>query len=193
MPAVREGDGRLRDHPAQVLARGQPRGADPPPREPHRRPAQGLEAVGHGPEVLQPLVRLLPRPRRHVRAPPTPPGRPGTSRTPTTRSAAGSTSSPTCSTRSPTSRSRPADVTLPKRQKAPVSTRSRTCRCATSRRHSDFGRRGARPTLTFPSPCNSGAAVGTPRTRWRILLSRGQASVADPGVRRWPGPWNKPL
>ena len=28
--------------------------------EPHRRPPQDLEAVGHGPQVLQPLVRLLP-------------------------------------------------------------------------------------------------------------------------------------
>ena len=55
----REGDGRLRHHPDQVLARGQPRRADPAAREPDRRPAQDLEAVGHGPEVLQPLVRLL--------------------------------------------------------------------------------------------------------------------------------------
>ena len=38
----------------------------PSPRESDRRPAQGLEAVGHGPEVLQPLVRLLACPRRHV-------------------------------------------------------------------------------------------------------------------------------
>ncbi len=43
------------------------RGADPAAREPHRRPAQDLEAVGHGPEVLQPLVRLLPGPGRDVR------------------------------------------------------------------------------------------------------------------------------
>ena len=41
----REGDGRQRDHPAQVLARGQRRRADPPAREPDRRPAQDLEAV----------------------------------------------------------------------------------------------------------------------------------------------------
>ena len=46
----RAGDGRLRDHPAQVLARGQRRRADPPPGEPDRRPAQGLEALGHGPK-----------------------------------------------------------------------------------------------------------------------------------------------
>ena len=63
--------------------------ADPPTGGPHQRPAQDLEALGHGPEVLQPLVRLLSGPRRHAPAPPTPPGRPGTSRTPTTRSAAG--------------------------------------------------------------------------------------------------------
>ena len=31
------------------------------------RPAEDLEAVGHGPEVLQPLVRLLPGPGRDVR------------------------------------------------------------------------------------------------------------------------------
>ena len=67
----------------------EPGRADPPAREPHRRPAQDLEAVGHGPEVLQPLVRLLPRPRRDVRGHRHRRGRRGTSRTPTTRSAAG--------------------------------------------------------------------------------------------------------
>ena len=41
-------------------------GADPPPAEPHRRPAQGLEALTDGPEVVQPLVRLRTGPRRHV-------------------------------------------------------------------------------------------------------------------------------
>ena len=41
----REGDGRLRDHAAQVLAGGQPRRADPAAGEPHQRPAQDLEAV----------------------------------------------------------------------------------------------------------------------------------------------------
>ena len=89
VPAVREGDGRLRHHPDQVLARGRPRRADQAAGEPDRRPAQDLEALGHGPAVLQPLVRLLPGPRRHVRGRPTPPGRHGLSRTPTTRSGAG--------------------------------------------------------------------------------------------------------
>ena len=37
------------DHPAQVLARGRRGRADPPAAEPGRRPAQDLEAVGHGP------------------------------------------------------------------------------------------------------------------------------------------------
>ncbi len=59
-------DGRVRHHPGQVLARSQPRRADPPAREPHPRPAQDLEALGHGPQVLQPLVGLRARPRRHV-------------------------------------------------------------------------------------------------------------------------------
>src|SRR6185436_12527151 len=63
----REGDGRRRDHPDQVLPQRQPRRADPAAREPDRRPAQGLEALAHGPEVLQPPLRLPPRPRRDVR------------------------------------------------------------------------------------------------------------------------------
>ena len=52
-PARREGDGRVGDPPAQVLARGEPRRADPAAREPHRRPAQDLEADRHGPQVVQ--------------------------------------------------------------------------------------------------------------------------------------------
>ena len=43
-----------------------------------RRRAQDLEALAHGPQVLQPLVRLLARARRDVRQRPTPPGRRGT-------------------------------------------------------------------------------------------------------------------
>ncbi len=35
--------------------------------EPHRRSAKDLEAVRHGPQVVQPLVRLLAGPRQHVR------------------------------------------------------------------------------------------------------------------------------
>ena len=42
----REGDGRRRDHAAEVLARGQRRGADPAAGEPDQRPAEDLEAVG---------------------------------------------------------------------------------------------------------------------------------------------------
>ena len=41
--------------------------ADPAAAEPHRRSPEDLEAVGHGPQVLQPVVRLRPCPRRHVR------------------------------------------------------------------------------------------------------------------------------
>ena len=66
-PGRRAGDDPLGDPAHQVLAGGQPRRADPAAREPHRRPTQDLEAVGHGPEVVQPVVRLLAGPRRHVR------------------------------------------------------------------------------------------------------------------------------
>ena len=51
----------------QVLAGGEPRGADAPARGAHRRRPQDLEALADGPEVLQPLVRLLARARRDVR------------------------------------------------------------------------------------------------------------------------------
>ena len=77
-----------------------------------------------GPEVLQPPLRLLPGPRRHVRRHQHRSGRRGTSWTTTTRSAAGSTSSPTCSARSRTSRSRPPDVKMPK-PPSPAGTSSR--------------------------------------------------------------------
>ena len=60
-------DDPLRHHLDQVLAGGQPGRADPAAEGSDERSAQDLEAVGHGPAVLQPLVRLLPRPRRHVR------------------------------------------------------------------------------------------------------------------------------
>ena len=137
VPGGREGDGRLRDHPDQVLARGQPRRADPAAREPDRRPAQDLEALRHGPEVLQPVVRLLAGPRRHVRRDRHRRGRRGSSRTPTTRSAAGSTSSPTCSASIPYE-----PLALPRGQAArsgrrPATTSSPISRCATSRRGSE--------------------------------------------------------
>ena len=56
VPGCREGHDRFRDPAAEVLARGQRRRADPAAGEPHQRPAEDLEAVGHGLEVLQPLV-----------------------------------------------------------------------------------------------------------------------------------------
>ena len=58
----REGDGRLGDHPGQVLAQRQRRRAGSTAREQDRRPSQDLEAVAHRPEVLQPPLRLLPGP-----------------------------------------------------------------------------------------------------------------------------------
>ena len=54
-------------HPHQVLARGERGGADPAARRAHRRRAQDLEALADGPQVLQPLVRLLAGARRDVR------------------------------------------------------------------------------------------------------------------------------
>ena len=63
----RAGHRRLRSDPAQVLARGQPGGADASPDRSHRRWPQDLEALGDGPRVLRPLVRLLQGARRHVR------------------------------------------------------------------------------------------------------------------------------
>ena len=52
----RAGHARLGDHVAQVLARGRPGGADAEDRVADRRPAEGVEAVADGPQVLQPLV-----------------------------------------------------------------------------------------------------------------------------------------
>ena len=136
----REGHGRFRDHPAQVLARGQRRRSRPDGIESRdRRPAQDVEALGHRPEVVQPLVRLLPSPRRDVRRRPTPTGRRGTSRTTTTRSAAGSTSSATCSPASPTSRS-------------PTSTSS----CRSGRSAATYRQPAARPSAD-PDPVLSSA------------------------------------
>ena len=82
-------------------------GPDERTRKPYPRPPQGMEALGHGPEVLQPLVRLL-RPATTCSAPrPTRHGRRGSLRITTSSGVAGSTSSLTCSAKSPTSRLRP--------------------------------------------------------------------------------------
>ena len=54
-----------------------------------RRSAQGLEAVADGPQVLQPLVRLFARARRHVQGHRHAPGRRGMSCAPTTSGAPG--------------------------------------------------------------------------------------------------------
>ena len=93
---VREDDGRVGDHPAQVLARSQPGGADAAPGGAHRRWPQDLEAVADGPQVLQPLVRLLARARRDVRGNRHRLGAVVRRRIRTTRSGRASTSSPTC-------------------------------------------------------------------------------------------------
>ncbi len=86
-----------------------------------------LKSYGAGTTTPGPATRCSP--------PPTPRGRRGMSRTPTTRGAGGSTSSATCSARFPTSPS--ATGTSPCRGGSePVATCSRTCRCGTSRRHS---------------------------------------------------------
>ena len=63
---LREADSRLRHHPSEVLARGQPRGADAAARGTHRRRPQDLEALPDGPQILQSVVRLLAGPRRDV-------------------------------------------------------------------------------------------------------------------------------
>src|SRR5690349_6967376 len=70
---------------------------------------------------------------------PTPRGPRGTSRTPTTRCAAASTSSATCSARSPTSRSPTATSPCPSGS-GQAATRRRTCRCGTSPHRSDGSR-----------------------------------------------------
>ncbi len=69
-PEGREVDGRLRDHPHQVLAGGERRGADEAAFRAHRRRAQDLEAHADGPQVVLEVVRLLARPRRHVQVHP---------------------------------------------------------------------------------------------------------------------------
>ena len=63
----RESHGRFGNPAAEVLAGGQSRRADPAAGKPDQRPAEDLEAVAHGFEVLQPLVRLLQGQRRDVR------------------------------------------------------------------------------------------------------------------------------
>ena len=102
-PAGRAGDGRLGDHPDQVLAQRQRRGAGSSTGEQDRRPAQDLEAVADRPEVVRAALRVLPGPRQDARGHRHAVGVRGSWRTTTTRSAVASTSSRTCSTASPTS------------------------------------------------------------------------------------------
>ena len=67
VPLFEKADGRVRHHPAQVLARGEPGRADPAAQGAHRRRPQDLEALADGPEVLRPLGRLHEGARRDVR------------------------------------------------------------------------------------------------------------------------------
>ena len=89
--AGRKGDGGFGHHPAQVLAGGEPGGADAAARSAHRRRPQDLEALADGPQVVQPLVRLLAGARRDVRGDRHVLGARGSSCDPTTRSGRGST------------------------------------------------------------------------------------------------------
>ena len=146
----RAGDRGLGRDPAQVLARGRRGRADEAPPEPHRRPPQGLEAVRHGPPVVHPVARLHPLPRRHVRGHRHRRGRRGTSCAPTTSGAGGSTSSPTCSARSPTSLWTTATSRCPN-ARAPATMRRRRSAASTSRRRSEPGRVGPSPEDAVPS------------------------------------------
>ena len=65
-PAVEKAIVEFGNHPHQILAGGERGGADPPARSEDQRSPQGLEAVADGPQVLQSLVRLFARARRHV-------------------------------------------------------------------------------------------------------------------------------
>ena len=67
VPERGEVDGRVGDHPHQVLARGEPGGADPAAERPDHRRAEDLEAHADGPQVVQPLGRLHRGAGRHVR------------------------------------------------------------------------------------------------------------------------------
>jgi hypothetical protein len=100
------------------------------------RPAQDLEALRPGRPLVHKVGRLLPGPRRHVLPPATRPGRRGSSPTPTTRSARGSTSSRTSSARSPTSLSRRRRSACRSARSTTSPTRDGLCP-ATSRRRSD--------------------------------------------------------
>ena len=132
VPGVEKAMGSFGDRGAEVLAGGQRGRADPAAGKPHPRPAEDLEALRPGPEVPTAAGMTTPEPATRCSPRRTPRGRPGTSRTPTIRNAAGSTSSATCSARSPTSPSPSRTSRCPNGSDAAV-TPSRTCRCGTSR------------------------------------------------------------
>ena len=76
--AGREGDRRLGHHPPQVLARGEPGGADPPARGAHRRRAQDLEALAAWTSSPTAAGTTTPGRATTCSRRPTPPSRPGT-------------------------------------------------------------------------------------------------------------------
>ena len=96
-------DGGIRLH--QDLAGSRPGGAGAALPGPHRRSDPPVEAEPDGRRIVQALVRLFPGARHDARAHRHRCTRRGTSSIPTTRSAPGSTSSPTSCRRSPTRRS----------------------------------------------------------------------------------------
>ena len=67
IPLFEKLDGRFGNHPAQVLARSEPGGADAAAYRAHRRRAQDLEALADGHQVLHALGRLHEGARRDVR------------------------------------------------------------------------------------------------------------------------------
>ena len=89
----REGDGRLRDHPAEVLARGRARTSRPAASKAASTTAARPGSCRHGPASPTAAGTTTPAPGTTCSPPPTPTGRRGTSLTPTTSAAPGSTSS----------------------------------------------------------------------------------------------------
>ena len=184
----REGDGRLRDRAAQVLAGGQPRRADPAPGEPHRRSTQDLEALGHGPEVVQPLVRLLARPGRHVRR-----DRHGVGavvrRAHRRQEARPAEHHQPPAEPDPVREARATGRDAAQATAGPAATSSRTCRCATSRHRSDrrvdghdHARRSERRSRPVVRP-RAGRGREPPRGRSAEGPDRGRGAAAIAAVR----------
>ena len=84
--AVREDDGQVRHHPAQVLARGEPGRADATPQGAHPRRPQDLETLSDGHQVLRLAGTTTRRRATRCSRPPTRDGRRGSWRARRTRS-----------------------------------------------------------------------------------------------------------